>query len=227
MSGTIPIKTGDTAKGYLYEGEWAHYKFEPGPGQYDYHRLFDAIIQADLYDLSGDLDLYMNIGSVPTEENYTCRPYKGSATNERCHTTNTGEEKTLYISVHGYRAGSYKLQIYGKKFLPKHTALNPALLSGDLKGGGVNKGEWNHYKIETRRLDKEILIRLYNFSDDTDLYVRRGRAPLLNTFDCRPYFGGSATEECKLENEDGAVTTWYISVHGYHGGHYTLSLEGQ
>jgi hypothetical protein len=47
---------------------------------------------------------------------------------------------------------------------------------------------------------------------DADLYVKKGAAPTLSSYDCRPYEGGSL-EECQVTLAVGE-TVWY-GVHGY------------
>jgi hypothetical protein len=48
---------------------------------------------------------------------------------------------------------------------------------------------------------------------DADLYVRRGAAPTLSAWDCRPYEGVSVSETCQLTNS--AATTYYIMLDAY------------
>ncbi len=54
------------------------------------------------------------------------------------------------------------------------------------------------------------LVATMTGSGDADLYVRRGAAPTLSSYDCRPYKSGSS-ESCTVEGA-GDI---YVGVHGY------------
>lgn len=48
---------------------------------------------------------------------------------------------------------------------------------------------------------------------DADLYVKKGSAPTLDSFDCRPY-EGTSVEECSLTLNAGEVVHWMVSGYG-------------
>ena len=60
---------------------------------------------------SGDADLYVRIGAMPTTTSYDCRPYK-SGSNESCSVT-LGQAATINVMVRGYAATS-TFEIVGK-----------------------------------------------------------------------------------------------------------------
>jgi serine protease len=53
---------------------------------------------------------------------------------------------------------------------------------------------------------------IYGGSGDADLYVRRGAAPTLSAWDCRPYKDGNG-ETCTFTAP--AAGTWYVRLRGY------------
>jgi hypothetical protein len=61
---------------------------------------------------TGDADMYLRIGSVPTTATYDCRPYKDGS-NESCQVTLTAPAK-LFINVRGSAARS-AFDLVGKK----------------------------------------------------------------------------------------------------------------
>lgn len=59
-------------------------------------------------------------------------------------------------------------------------------------------------------------------SGDPDLYVRLGRPPTRNGYDCRPYLAG-AEESCSLDVPAGESAA-YVMVRGYTAGTFTLKV---
>ena len=57
--------------------------------------------EVGLFNGTGDADLYVKYGSVPTMSSYDCRP-RLAGNNERCSVSNPAAG-TYYILVHGYR----------------------------------------------------------------------------------------------------------------------------
>jgi hypothetical protein len=69
----------------------------------------------DLAPSSGDSDLYVRVGGLPTTTTYDCRPYASGVTAETCTSTVTGEfGGTIYFMVRGYApaTSSYTLKAY-------------------------------------------------------------------------------------------------------------------
>ena len=96
----------------------------------------------------------------------------------------------------------------------------PEINSGEAQSGTVAQGEWQYYSINTTADDGELVVELSNMSSDVDLYVFNGAEPTLSTYDCRPYIGGTNSETCSLPNT--GATTWYVGVHGYTAGSFTI-----
>ena len=59
---------------------------------------------------NGDADLYVNFGSNPTAQAYACRPYLGNAA-ETCETAVPAGATQAFVSVNGYEAAGFSLQI--------------------------------------------------------------------------------------------------------------------
>jgi len=57
---------------------------------------------------------------------------------------------------------------------------------------------------------------------DVDIYSRFGARPTAATFDCRPYLSTS-NETCNHTNP--AAGRWWLGVHGYAAGSYTVSFS--
>ena len=94
------------------------------------------------------------------------------------------------------------------------------LVSGESQTGTVAQDEWRYYQIDTTSADNELKLELTNLSNDVDLYVRNGALPTTSDYDCRPYLADTNPETCRMANPGAA--TWYIGVHGYRAGNYTI-----
>ena len=60
--------------------------------------------------------------------------------------------------------------------------------------------------------DGPLEVLLFGGEGDADLYVKRGSAPTLSDYDCRPYLVGNL-EQCLLEGGEGGEI--HVMVHGY------------
>jgi len=59
---------------------------------------------------SGDPDLYVRFGSLPSTSAYSCRPYL-SGPDESCHLTVPAGQTKAYVSVRGYKAGDFDVLV--------------------------------------------------------------------------------------------------------------------
>ncbi|MBS1150064.1 MAG: hypothetical protein H6Q89_1762 [Myxococcaceae bacterium] len=59
---------------------------------------------------SGDPDLYVRVGSSPTATRFTCRPYLDGP-NETCSITVPSTSSKVYVSIYGYTAASFSVQV--------------------------------------------------------------------------------------------------------------------
>jgi hypothetical protein len=90
----------------------------------------------------------------------------------------------------------------------------------DTMDGSVSLNEWVYYRIDTSDADSQVVIELFNLSADVDLYVQAGSEPTLTNYFCRPYLNGTNAETCTLTTS--GATTWFIGVHGYRAGSFTV-----
>ena len=96
----------------------------------------------------------------------------------------------------------------------------PSLSSGVSVNGSVSQGHWNYYTITSDSSHTQLTVELYGLSDDVDMYVKEGSKPTSDIWDCRPFNGNTTSEICTLTNT--GATTWYIGVHGYYAGNFTV-----
>jgi serine protease len=205
----LTLQPGVGQSGSVSQGEWMFYKVVADANVSD--------VRIALTDMTRDVDLYVLIGSKPTSSDYDCRPYSSESASEYCDFVNSGEN-TYYIGVNGWQAGSYTITAT----LSEGSGGSSGILESDVPQlGSVAQGEWIQYQITSTASHDQLLAELTGLSDDVDLYVRQGAEPTSSSYDCRPYEGGTTSEICDMPNT--SVTTWYISVHGYRAGSYTIT----
>ncbi len=82
-------------------------------------------------------------------------------------------------------------------------SLTALLASTEVKKDVTKSGEF------TATAAGEHTVKLSG-TGDADLYTRRGAAPTLDTYDCRPY-GGTSVEECKVNLAAGEKVYWMVN----------------
>ena len=125
----IPVST--DLSGDVHLKTWKHYIVKN-------HQAGQNLI-AQIKNLSADVDLYVKKDSQPTSSSYDCRPYTGGTHDEMCKIKVNSSSEKIYISVHGYRAGSYKLSL-------KKAPLKTATIL--LHGLASSSDTWDKLNIE-------------------------------------------------------------------------------
>lgn len=216
-AGSYSIEASLNQPTVLTDSEAVSGTVEQGQWQYFVYHVTDAgsELVVDLFDLTGDVDLYVMTESKPTLSSYSCRPYNGGFEAESCK-VRIGEGGTVYIGVYGYNAGGFSVRAaFGGV---------PLLYSHQVKSDFVAQGQWHYYKFNSYFSDSEaeLIIDLFNLNGDVDLYVQKGAKPTLTSYDCRPYVGGLQTESCSFRQAKGKGDAWYIGVYGYNAGDYSI-----
>ncbi len=166
---------------------------------------------------TGDLDLYVRFGSVPTTTAYDCRPF-AAGNEEICSFTNP-QAGTWHVMVHAYSSysGASLVGEYGGGS-GGGTPITETATGSVNKNGQVDLGSFNVVPGTRFRVDM-------TGTRNPDLYVRFGAAPTTRVYDCRPALSG-ATETCDLTVPAGKSTA-YIMVRGAGSGtaSYTLTIS--
>jgi vibriolysin len=173
-----------------------------------------------VFDMSGgtgDADMHVKFGALPTASSYDCRPYTGGNA-ENCSFTNPAAG-TWYVFLNPYSAfsgvtlkGTYTAGTGGGGGTPVTTTINDSVASGASDNFGP-------YSVVAGTKFKVVMTG----SGDPDLYVRFGAAPTTSTYNCRPYASG-ASETCDLTVPAGQSSA-YVMVRGYTAATYTLNIS--
>ncbi len=168
---------------------------------------------------TGDADLYVRYGAVPSSSTYDCRPYK-SGNAELCSFTNP-QAGTWYVMLNAYSAysgvtlkGSYSGTGGGGTGTP-----TTETVSGSVgKNTNANHGP---YSVVAGTTFQVTMTGTRN----PDLYVRFGSLPTTSAYDCRPATSG-ASETCTLTVPAGQSSA-YVMVRGAGSGtaSYTLTVN--
>ena len=150
---------------------------------------------------SGDADLYVKKGTIPTKSDYDCRPYVGG-NNENCD-VELASAGRVYIKLIGYSAYS------GASLVATNTVSTPnGFPKSDL---AATSGNWLQYSY-TAQVAETITVTIANGSGDADLYTRKAGQPTTSSYDCRPYKSGN-NESCSAQLNAGE--TVYIGLRAY------------
>jgi len=143
---------------------------------------------------TGDLDLYVKSGEIPTKNNYDCRPF-ASGNNESCDVL-LGTAGTVYIKLIGYNAfADVTLVATNNVNEPSEYPKNNLT---------ANKGEWLYFDFIMPVGSTQATISTSSGSGDADLYIKNGTQPTDTSFDCRPYKSGN-NESCTITATEGDV----------------------
>ncbi|TQV82779.1 pre-peptidase C-terminal domain-containing protein [Aliikangiella coralliicola] len=189
-----PMRNGQVKK-YIYgdQGAKYYYKIDVPAGA--------SNLQIAASNGSGDADLYVKLGGLPTTGSYDCRPWKNN-NNETCSFKTPGSG-SWYAMLHAYESFS-------------GLSLKTTYSGG---GGGykddniyISQGSWRRYWIEVPEGMKTLTVKTTANNGDADLYVKKTSYPDKDNWDCRPYDGDS-NEICTFNNPESR--RWYIGIYGY------------
>jgi len=162
---------------------------------------------------TGDLDLYVKSGQIPTKNNYDCRPYK-NGNNESCDVL-LGTPGTVYIKLIGYSA-------FSDTSLTATNSVNPSS-EFPINNLSADKNQWLYFDYIMPVTSSQATISISSGSGDADLYVKNGSQPSDSSFDCRPYQSGN-NESCTITATEGDVLKIGIKAYNSFSG-VTLNAQ--
>ncbi|MCU0914286.1 MAG: PPC domain-containing protein [Planctomycetes bacterium] len=163
---------------------------------------------------TGDCDMYIKRGAVPTTSNYDYRP-SDSGNNESINigSPRSGNWYVLLVADSSYSGVTLEANYYrsDKPDQPdeKVTRLTAGVPVPNLAG---KAGSEQFFSIEVPDSVKSLEIKMSGGSGDADLYVRKGMLPTTSQYDYRPYLTGSNEQVTISKSPAG---TWFILVRGY------------
>lgn len=187
--------------------------------------------------LSGDFDLYVKRGSMPTTTSWECRPYSGGNATETCELMANGLD--LYAMVRQF-SGS------GSFTLTATSVVLPEVPNGGAVTGTVVTGATQLWKVVVPAGSSRVGIAIAgepgafvcavtaacapSIFTDADLYVRREDVPTASLWDCRSSAYGnddSCTFDTALFTAVGDPAGDPLDLEPYPGsGRYVVGVRG-
>jgi len=157
---------------------------------------------------TGDADLYVKNGSLPTTSSYDYRPFL-VGNNETVSVDNPGAG-TWYIMLRGYSAysGITLLASYGGSASTGTVLENGSPVTG-LSGAASSE---KMYRFDLPAGQSNLEIKMSGGTGDADLYVRLKSPPTTTEYDYRPFQAGN-NETVTVSAP--AAGTWFVLVRGY------------
>jgi len=215
------LSSGVSKSGSVNEGAWKYYTISASAG---------STVTVNMTGLSSDVDLYVKKGSQPTTNSYDERPYDGGTTSESA-TVTVSSSTTVYIGVQGFTSGSFTIKATvsggsssggsssgGSNGGSSNSGIT-TLSSGVAQSGSVNEGAWTYYTISASA-GSTVTVNMTGLSSDVDLYVKKGSQPTTNSYDERPYDGGTTSESATVTVSSSTIV--YIGVQGFTSGSFTI-----
>jgi hypothetical protein len=156
-----------------------------------------------LSDGTGDADLFVRLGAVPTTTSYDYRSIL--AGNDETITVNNPAAGSWYIMIRAYSSytGVTLKATYGDVL-----TLEDEVPISDISGA---LGSEQFYKIEVPSGQTSLAFSISGGAGNADMYIRRGAKPTTATWDYRPYLPGNA-ESVNISDPQGG--TWYVMLAG-------------
>lgn len=158
---------------------------------------------------TGDADLYVRYGALPTTSAYDYRPYL-SGNNERVGIP-AATPGTWYVLVRGYAefAGVSLVAHHGTQ-----SGVDGLLTNGvPVEDANAAQGGELHFALDVPSGAPLLTVEMGGGTGDADLYVRFGAPVSTMSYDYRPYRAGN---EESVRVDLPSAGRWYLLVRGYH-----------
>jgi serine protease len=173
----------------------------------------------NIYGGTGDADLYVKYGSLPTTSSYDCRPYLGGNT-EKCSFTSpaSGNWYVMLRSWSTYADATLR-GVYS-------TALTANVSLAGQSGSTLFGSRYNFYTLYVPAGTLTLTFSTSGGTGDVDMRVRYGDAPV-EAYDCSSALTGNE-ERCSFTNPTPGL--WYVRLTPksklFSGSYSSVSLTG-
>jgi vibriolysin len=168
---------------------------------------------------TGDADMYVRAGAIPTTTTYNCRPYLTGNT-ETC-TFAAPAEGTWYVMLNGFTAyaNTTLTATWKGGYVRASSGVPVKPLSGVAGSSRVYTIEVPEYPVGSGT--NSLFVQTGQGYGNPDIYVKRGSAPTKFDYDCRSS-EEHMDEECALVNVPAGK--YYIEVYGAKGGYEDIAF---
>jgi hypothetical protein len=154
---------------------------------------------------TGDADLYVKRGAVPSVTSYDYRPFLPG--NSETVTVANPAAGSWFIMIRGYQvfSGVTLAATYAPEITPLRNGVPVRYLGGAA-------GSERMFQLEVPVGAQTLEIQISGGTGDADLYVKRGAVPTITSYDYRPYVGSN---DEAVAVADPTAGPWFIMVRGY------------
>lgn len=156
---------------------------------------------------TGDGDMYVKFGAVPTDTVYDCRPY-ASGNSESCDVTDA--DGTYHVRINAYAAFD-NVNLTGSYTEGGTPPVGLPVINETRSNLSVAKRGWLRYTQTLQAGYSSLTVTLSGGSGNADLFARLGANSTKRKFDCKSANSGNS-EVCTLTNP--GAGTWHIDVLG-------------
>ena len=195
--------SGNSIDSSVVKDELKYYKIKAKKGE---------TLNITLKNIVGDPDLYISIGTKPTNINYLIESDNGENESETAVLT-LAEDADVFIAVYGYEIGNFTINA-------TLTTIAAELIQSNIEvSNSVNLEEMKYYKINANAGNK-IDVTLTGIVGDADLYIKAGSKPTREDFDSESDNSPNIDEVLSITLSQN--TSLYIGVYGYEAANYKL-----
>lgn len=215
LSNRVGVKDGMNAP--VYGGTWRYYYADLGSG--------NGQLVVDLFDVSGDVTLFVRHGSKPTYSLYTCYDYDYyELPNRRCVITAPAAGR-WWIGVNNDDTGPIQYSVRASWGSGTDQALANGVPLGDYVSDSSPGMGWKYYFVDLAGGSSELVVNLRNLSADADLFVRFGAKPDRSNYHCTSAATGAGDERCTIAQPQAG--RWWIGVNNFSAGTVTYTAEAE
>jgi Bacterial pre-peptidase C-terminal domain/EGF-like domain len=197
---------------------------------------------------SGDVDVYVQVGGLPTRQNYLARDM-GTGANTKITIQSIPSSGTYYIGVYGFLGCEYNIRATRIGTCPNQCSGHGQCLAGDcqcsdgwsgtdcsrqlsdltlgqvVSGQTVADNEWKSYRVQvpaaTPNQARFLAFRMAQTTStgDCDLYVRFSKEPTLFQWD---YSNVTIRDISDIHVEEPQAGYWFAGVHGFRACSYSI-----
>ncbi len=167
-----------------------------------------SVLEIKISGGSGNADLYVRHGAIPTTSTWDYRPYLSG--NNETVTVNNPAGGTWYVLLRGRTAYSGVTLVADYWFAGTVTLLDNGVPVTGISGA---EGSERFYRIIVPSGQAKFEIEMSGGTGDADLYIKRGAPPTTSDYDYRPFEIGN-NETVTIDNPQGG--NWLIMIRGYH-----------
>ena len=212
LTNQVPVK--DSMNSPTYGGMWRYYYADLGSGH-------DELV-VDLFDMTGEVDLYVRHGQKPSYYEYSCADYYYGTPNRRCVITAPASGR-WWIGVNNDDVGLLQYSVRASWGSSADRALQNGVPVDDFVSGDQGGDGWRYYSADLAAAGDELLVELTGLSADADLFVRFGAKPDRSNYDCISANPSTLPETCRIPAA--AVGRWWIGVNNFSPGSVTYTVE--